>query len=92
MAYIEIYEDCIIDGEYHICIEDYLDEVDTVELVDELRKRRNLPKRIKTAFLYLDDTERSKTPIRDFIVMCLDLHTSATIEDIQEKIKEIYFK
>lgn len=92
MAYIAIDEENIIDGEYDIDIEDYLDEVDTDSLVNELRHRRNIPKKIKAAFLYLNESEHSKTPIRDFLVMYLDLHTSATIEDIQEKVKEIYYK
>lgn len=50
MAYIAIDEENIIDGEYDIDIEDYLDEVDTDSLVNELRHRRNIPKKIKAAF------------------------------------------
>ena len=92
MAYIPIDEEDIVDGEYDVDIEDYLDEVDIDSLVDELRKRRNLPKRLKFAFSYLNESERSKTPMRDFLIMFLDLHTSATLEDIQEKVIEIYNK
>lgn len=84
MAIITIDEDEIVDGEIDVDISDYLDEVDTEDLVKELIKRRNF----KISKYY----NESRTPIRDSIIDILDLHTCATLEEIQEEVKNIYYK
>ena len=89
MAYITVDEDEIFDGEIYVEISDYLDEVDTDDLVDELIKRRDIPKRMKFLMSCLVD---SRTPVRDSIIAFLNLHSSATVEDIQEAVKDCYYK
>jgi hypothetical protein len=74
-----------------IDIEDYIDEVDTMELVEELKKRRDLTPMFRAAIEKFE-MDRTRTPLRDTVICLLDLHTSATIEDIQQKISEIYYK
>ncbi len=75
-----------------IDIEDYLDEVDTDYLVNELKHRKVLP----THFKYNEDepdlTCWGKYPKRDLLLQHLDLSPLSGIEDIFEKVKEIYYK
>jgi hypothetical protein len=80
-----------------IDIEDYLDEVDTDTLIEELKTRTDLPKewedlkKLDSNEIFVFD-EYSRTPIRDLIIEILDLHSAATLEDIQESVKENYNK
>jgi hypothetical protein len=80
-----------------IDIEDYLDEVDTDSLIEELKSRRDLPrewqnlKKLGTGNVYHLNND-SASPRRDLIINILRLHPSATIEDIQEAVKENFNK
>lgn len=89
MAYITIDEDEIFDGEIDVEISDYLDEVDTDDLIQELSKRRDIPKRMKYLMTALEET---KFPMRDSIIAFLNIHPTATVEDIQEAVKSVYYK
>ena len=89
MAYITVDEDEIFDGEINVEISYYLDEVDTDDLIQELSKRRDIPKRMRFLMTALEET---KTPIRDSIIAFLNIHSSATVEDIQQAVKECYYK
>jgi hypothetical protein len=72
-----------------IDIDDYLDKVDTDDLIEELKSRSDLP----SEFNYLKQNyKNSRTPIRDTIIEILNLGIGATIEDIQEAIKDSYYK
>ena len=92
MAYIDVSQyEIDNDGEIDIEISDYLDEVSTDELIDELITRKGLPDGLKELFTK-EDVKCSKTPTRDAIINFLNLHIGATIEDMCERIKEIYYK
>lgn len=81
-----------------IDIEDYLDEVDTDYLIEELKSRSDLPSEFNYLKRNEDDSiiyeldENSRTPIRDIIIQILNLGVGATIEDIQQAVKESYYK
>jgi hypothetical protein len=93
MTWIDISLDAddIANESISIDIEDYIDDVDTMDLVDELKKRHDLTPMFRAAIEKFE-MDRTRTPLRDTIICLLDLHTSATIEDIQEAIVEIYNK
>ena len=65
---------------------DYIDGIDTDDLIDELKSRGGVPNEFKC----LD--ENSKTPIRDILIDILNLGVGASIEDIQNAVKENYYK
>lgn len=88
---IDLEEEDIENESITIDIEDYIDEVDTMDLVEEIKKRHDLTPSFRAAVVRFE-MDRTKTPLRDTVIQLLDLHTSATVEDIQEKIKEIYYK
>lgn len=88
---IELEEEDIENESITIDIEDYLDEVDTDDLLEHLVKRRDLDTYIKNS-IERSEMTCSKTPVRDTIIDILDLHTSATVEDIIEAVKEKYYK
>lgn len=73
-------------------IEDYLDEADTDYLVNELISRKILPTHFKFKDNETDLTCWGKYPKRDALIQHLDLSPLADMEDIMEKIKEIYYK
>ena len=83
-----------------INIKDYLYEVSTDDLIEELSGRGDLPKAWKNLkHLNIENdnsvyilSEFSKTPIKDLIIDVLDLHVSPTLEDIIERMTEIYIK
>jgi len=77
-------------GDIDVEISEYLDEVSIPDLISELSRRKNIPAKLKDFFN--SEIQWSKTPTRDAIICFLDLHISANLEDIQEKIKEIYNK
>jgi hypothetical protein len=83
MAYIDVSQyEIDNDGEIDIEISDYLDELIT---------RKGLPDGLKELFTK-EDVKCSKTSTRDAIINFLNLHIGATIEDMCERIKEIYYK
>ena len=65
---------------------DYIDEIDIDDLIDELKNRGGVPNKFKC----LD--ENSRTPIRNILIDILNLGVGATIEDIQNSVKENYYK
>ena len=69
-------------------IEDYLEEADTQDLIDELVSRKVLPKGFKSK----DELSVIRYEKRDLLTQHLGISPLSTLEDIQEKIKEIYFK
>ena len=85
-------EDVVENGSIDIDIEDYIDEIPTDELIFELKKRSKHDPALLSAFELYESNEKSKTPLRDAIINLLDLHLTATVEDIDERIKEIYNK
>ncbi|MFW9597560.1 MAG: hypothetical protein ACMV0Y_06365 [Paludibacter sp.] len=79
-----------------IDIEDYLDEVDTDTLIEELKTRKDLPKEWHD-LKKLDDSndiltynEHSRTPKRDLILEILGLNEFALIEEAIESLKQLY--
>jgi hypothetical protein len=73
-------------------IEDYLDEVETRYLVKELKRRKVLPELFEENAKALQFDGFTRTPKRFALIEFLKLHQSATLEDIQEAIKENFNK
>ena len=69
-------------------IEDYLEEADTQDLIDELVSRKVLPKGFKSK----DELPVIRYEKRDLLTQHLGISPLSTLEDIQEIIKEIYYK
>jgi len=85
-------EDVVENSSIDIDIDDYIDEITTDDLISELKKRSKHDHALLSAFELYESNESSRTPLRDAIINLLDLHLTATIEDINERIKEIYNK
>ena len=78
-----------------IDIEDYLDEVDTDTLIEELKTRKDLPKEWHDLKKLDSDeiltyNEYSRTPKRDLILKILGLNEFALIEEAIESLKQLY--
>lgn len=68
-----------------IDISDYMDKIPLELLTKEIQRRKSNG-RNDVDYAY------SKHPIRDSVIDVLGLPASSTIEDIQDKIKDIYYK
>jgi hypothetical protein len=76
--------------------EDYIDEIDADDLIEELKKRHILPKSFTRPISSDEKFDASlmcsRTPKRDTLISFLGLHKSATLEDMQNEIEQIYNK
>lgn len=72
--------------------EDYLDEIDSDDLVNELKHRNILPTHFKFEENKPDLTSWGKYPKRDMMLAHLELSPLASLDDIIEKVKENYYK
>lgn len=71
-------------------IDDFIDEIDTDDLISELEIRDDLPKEWEFLRTESDKIDYGRTPRRNAIINYLGLHECATLEDMQEAIKDIY--
>ena len=72
--------------------EDYIDEIDTEDLIEELKSRKVLPKSFDVNKEMIYSRFYGRTPKRDAIIEFLELHETASLEDIIEAVKENYNK
>ena len=72
--------------------EDYIDEIATRHLIRELKKRKILPQNFNEFQSRIEPGPFLKTPKRAMLIDILKLPPLATLEDIQEAVKENYNK
>lgn len=72
--------------------EDYIDEISTRHLIRELKRRKVLSEAFNEEKPNVSIDSFSKTPKRNALIDFLKLHQSATLEDIQDAVKEVYYK
>ena len=75
-----------------IDLEDYIDEIGTRYLIRELKRRNVLPEAFNEEKPNVSIDSYSKTPKRAALIDFLKLHQSATVEDIQDAVKEVFNK
>lgn len=72
--------------------EDYLDEVDIDELINELKSRKVLPPSFRYDENKPDLTCWGKNPKRDLLLAHLDLSPLSDLDEVIEKVKEVFNK
>lgn len=72
--------------------EDYIDEIDTDILIDELKSRKVLPNSFKHKENEPDFSNWGKYPKRELLTSYLELSPLSTLEDCIEQIKIFYYK
>ena len=72
--------------------EDYLDEVDTECLINELKSRKVLPPSFKYDEDKHDLTSWGKNPKRDLLLSHLDISPLSDLNETIEKVKEVFNK
>ena len=72
--------------------EDYIDEIDTDILIDELKSRKVLPNSFKHKGNEPELSNWGKYPKRELLTAYLEISPLSTLEDCIEKIKIFYYK